>query len=109
MNNKWDKCKECSDKLECHFHQKMTDYEVCMELLRRKEIFDAEHPEFTKEGSYLRQDRDEKGRFADKSNSDDSVESQNSELKEGFVKSSAKLLGISETAIKNKLRSIKNE
>lgn len=86
----------------------MTEYEISMELLREKEVFDAKNPEFTKEGSYLKQDRDNKGRFSVKSESDESVESQISGVKEGFVKSSAKLLGISETTIKNKLRNAKN-
>jgi len=82
----------------------MTEYEVRMELLRRKEEFEAQNPEFTKEGSYLRQVRDEKGRFSEKSDSDDSAESQNSESKVGYIKSMAKLLGISETTVRNKLK-----
>lgn len=83
-----------------------TDKELGDALLRRKEIFDIQHPELTAEGKHALQERTSEGKFTTRPDSVPTVEGKISEMKphESFTKSTAKVLGVSESTVKAKLQ-----
>jgi len=83
-----------------------TDKELGDALLRRKEIFDNQHPELTAEGKHILQERTSDGKFTTKPKSVLTVGDKISGVKphESFTKSTAEVLGVSESTVKAKLQ-----
>jgi len=97
----------------------LTSYEMDIALAKRKEIYDKLHPEATKEGSYQKQLRNDKGLFVDNKsdldNMSNSVEknrnirrnnktnSKNSHKAKRFTKVTSELLNISERTVQRRV------
>jgi hypothetical protein len=86
-----------------------TETELGDALLRRKEIFDVQHPELTAEGKHELQSRTSDGKFGTKIVRTDSVPTDGKKISgvkphQSFTKSTAEILGVSESTVKAKLQ-----
>lgn len=86
--------------------ENFTDKELGDALLKRKEIFDIQHPELTAEGKHILQERTSDGKFTTRPDSAPTDGDKISKIKPhvSFTKSTAEVLGVSESTVKAKLQ-----
>jgi len=86
-----------------------TEFELGQALLKRKELYETEHPEVTQKGKHVRQTRTPEGKFAEKTvmaSPATTVDEKISGVKptERFSKSTAEILGVSDRTLREKLQ-----
>lgn len=85
-----------------------TEFELGEALLKRKEIYETAHPEVSAKGKHVRQARTPEGKFAEKTVETKpvtTVDNKIPEIKpvERFSKSTAEILGVSESRLREKI------